>query len=112
MVHGNRKTNQVSEESEKDFKQKSRNRRFMKRTRWKKIQDKKKSQEISAIYNYSKVTLTEDMKNVLSKGLNFCVTPEQINVTELLVDFKEFERNMMWKEYFRDEEKEWQQEIF
>jgi hypothetical protein len=54
------------------------------------------------------------MKNVLSKGLNFCVTPEQINLTELLVDLRKFERKMKWKEYFKDEteEEEWKQEIF
>ncbi len=56
---------------------------------------------MSAIYNYSKVSLTENMKNVLSRGLNFNVTPEQINLTELLVDFRKFERSIMWKEYFR-----------
>jgi hypothetical protein len=85
---------------------KSKNRRFMKRTRWKKVQDKKKSQEISAIYNYSKIVLTDDMNNILSKGLNFCVTPEQIILSELLVDFRKFERSVKWKEYFRDEENE------
>jgi hypothetical protein len=54
------------------------------------------------------------MKNVLSSGLNFCVTPDQINLTELLVDFRKFERSMTWKEYFKDEERneEWKPEIF
>jgi hypothetical protein len=86
----------------------------MKRPKWKKVQDKKKSIEISAVYNYSNLVLTEDMKNVLSKGLNFCVTPEQINLTELLVDFRKFERSMKWKEHFKDEieEEEWKTEIF
>jgi hypothetical protein len=33
---------------------------------------------------------------------------------ELLVDFRKFERSMMWKEYFKDEEREeeWKPEIF
>jgi hypothetical protein len=72
------KSQDVKQTTHETNKIKPKNRRFMKRPRWKKVQDKKKSREISAVYNYSKVVLTEDMKNVLSKGLNFCVTPEQI----------------------------------
>jgi hypothetical protein len=37
-----------------------------------------------------------------------------VNLTELLVDFRKFERSMKWKEYFKDKgfEEERQPEIF
>ena len=90
-----------------DNQQKSKkHRRFVKRTKWRNLQKKKQSQQITAIYNYSTMTLTSAMSKVLNRGLNFCVTPETINVTELLVDYRKFERKMKWREFFHDKEED------
>ena len=71
-----------------------------KRNKWKKIQDKLKRTPITIVYNYSSITLTEDMTKVLNRGLNFCVTPNSVNVTELRADLKTFERKMRWFEFW------------
>ena len=85
-------------------KHKRKHRRFIKRTKWQNIQKKKTSEQITAIYNYSTMTLTGAMSRLLNRGLNFCVTPNTLNVTELLVDYRKFERKMRWKEFFNDNE--------
>jgi hypothetical protein len=46
------------------------------------------------------------MSKILNRGLNFCVTPNSPNVTDLLVDYRKFERKMRWKEFFHDKEDE------
>lgn len=56
------------------------------------------------------------MENVLNRGLNFCVTPENVNMTEVLADFRKFDRSMKWKEHFADieetDQSEFKREIF
>ena len=75
-----------------DTKTKKKNRKFIRRNKWKKLQDKKKKVNITAVYNYSKSTLTEAMENILNRGLNFCINPIKLNLSELLVDYKKFEK--------------------
>ena len=81
-------------------------RRFVKRTQWRKKQQKLKTKQMTAIYNYSNLVLTNSMSRILNRGLNFCVTPTNLNVTEMLVDYRKFERKMKWKEFFSDKETE------
>ena len=50
-------------------------------------------------FNYSDITLTEDMTKILNRGLNFSIQPIKLNVTELLVNFQKFQRTIMWVEY-------------
>ena len=40
------------------------------------------------------------MENVLNRGLNFCVLPLRLDLTQVLVDFSRFERTMIWKEFW------------
>ncbi len=88
------KTQQKQDHSKKsktvEKPKRKKHRRFVKRNIWKKIQDKKKMQPISAIYNYSSLTITSGMTKVLNRGLNFCVTPSALNITEILVDYRKF----------------------
>jgi hypothetical protein len=80
---------------EKEEKKKSKkHRRFVKRNTWKRVQDKKKMETITSVYNYSDLTLTEGMTRILNRGLNFCITPISLNITEVLVDYRKFERKM------------------
>jgi hypothetical protein len=60
--------------------------------KWRKIQDRKKATQITAIYNYSNLVLTNAMSRILNRGLNFCVTPDNPNITELKVDYRKFKR--------------------
>jgi hypothetical protein len=46
------------------------------------------------------------MSKILNRGLNFCATPDSLNVTEMLVDYHKFEQKMRWKEFFHDKEED------
>jgi hypothetical protein len=43
------------------------------------------------------------MKTVLNRGLNFCVTPLTLNITNVQVDYRKFERSIKWKEFFANQ---------
>jgi hypothetical protein len=59
-----------------------------------------KRQSISIIFNYSSIELTDSMKNVLNKGLNFSILPLKLDITQVLVDYKKFERSTIWHEFW------------
>ena len=44
------------------------------------------------------------MEEVLNLGVNFSVTPEKLDFTQVLVDHRYFERNMLWKEFWHSNE--------
>ena len=50
--------------------------------------------------------LTEPMQEVLNLGLNFAILPKKLDITQVLSDFKRFERNMIWREYFYGKDNE------
>ena len=62
-------------------------------------QSKKK---VSAVFNYSSIHITDDMNKLLNRGLNFCIKPMKINLSNILTDFKRFKRKMLWHEFFHD----------
>ena len=70
-----------------DKTKKKKTRRFIKRNKWKRVQDKKKKHTTSAVHNFSDMILTQAMETLLNRGLNFCITPLKLNVTEILVDW-------------------------
>ena len=45
------------------------------------------------------------MEKLLNRGLNFAITPLNLNLTQVLVDFKRFERTMLWQEFWSDKPK-------
>ena len=58
-----------SKENEKvEIKQKPR-RKWIKRSKYKKMQNKQKRQKISVVFNYSSIKLTPAMENLLNRGL-------------------------------------------
>ena len=65
---------------------------------------KVKKQKINIIFNYSDIPLNEDCINLLSKGLNFAVLPKVVDMTQVLVDLKQFERTIIWKEFWHGKE--------
>ena len=56
------------------------------------------------VVNLSSYQLTADEIKVLSKGLKFIPTPQNINKTEVLADIKKFGRRMRLNEFFHDRE--------
>ena len=46
------------------------------------------------------------MEDLLNLGLNFSILPLKLDVTQILVDFRRFERNMIWKEFWYENETE------
>ena len=56
------------------------------------------------VYNYSSLTLTPSMEALFNKGLNYAVTPEKLDITQVLVDHKYFERTLVWIDLFFDKE--------
>jgi hypothetical protein len=106
-IHTDAKENQQTQTNTNKHKSKDKkHRRFVKRTWWRNIQKKKKSEQITAVYNYSNISLTSAMSKVPNRGLNFYVTLDNLNVTEMLVDYRKFERKMRWKEFFHDKEED------
>ena len=65
-----------------------------------------KKQRINVIFYYSTVKLTQDMENVLNRGLNIAILPLNLDLTQVLTDFKRFERTMIWKEFWYGRENE------
>ena len=65
-----------------------------------------KNQNISVVFNYSQIKLTKAMENLLNRGFNFSILPLKLDLTQVLVDFKRFERSVIWHEYFYGTEKD------
>ena len=40
------------------------------------------------------------MESVLNIGLNFCILPLKLDITQVLVEFNRFERTMRWQEFW------------
>ena len=54
------------------------------------------------------------MENLLNRGFNFSILPLKLDLTQVLVDFKRFERSTIWQEYFygRENDREFKANIF
>ena len=65
-----------------------------------------RKQTISTIFNYSSIELSESMTNLLNRGLNFAILPLKLDLTQVLVDFKIFERSVIWHEFWHGREKD------
>ena len=49
--------------------------------------NKVKRQAITAIFNYSSITLSQDMEDLLNLGLKFAILPLKLDITQVFVDF-------------------------
>jgi hypothetical protein len=77
-----------------------RNVEFINQNSARKIRKLSKKEPISVLFNYSKVELTQAMTNLLNRGFNFSILPLKLDLTQVLVDFRRFERSVIWHEYF------------
>ena len=112
-----KETNSEEKPTQNDDVTKPSNRRFRKRKEWRTKQRKKKEKSTydftnNVIHNYSSHTLTKPMETLLQRGLNFTVTPNKVNTTDLLQDVKKFERKIKWREHFQDDDTPAPQQIF
>ena len=64
----------------------------------------------TVIFNYSNIILTKPMENLLNRGLNFSILPMKLDITEVLTDYKKFERKIWWHEFWFNRENEEPQE--
>ena len=90
------------------------NRNWVPNTQYKKQQNIIRKQKVSVVFNYSSITLTNDMESILNRGFNFAILPLGLDITQILVDFKRFERSIIWQEYFygRESDNERKENIF
>ena len=54
------------------------------------------------------------MEKVLNNGLNFAILPLKLDITQVLVDFRRFERSFVWKEFWygKNNDKPYVQPLF
>ena len=57
-------------------------------------------QKINVVFNNSSLVLSEGMLKVLNRGLKFAVLPVKLDITQILTDFRRFERTVVWKEFW------------
>ena len=65
-----------------------------------------RKQAIITIFNYSSIELSEAMTKLLNRDLNFAILPLKLDLTQVLVDFKMFERSVIWHEFWHGREKD------
>ncbi|GFR95206.1 flagellar protein FliL [Elysia marginata] len=68
------------------------------------LQSCPKSHNTNTVVNLSHHALTDTQTEVLSKNLNFCPTPKNVNYVELSEDVHRFTRRLRLAEFFYDEE--------
>jgi hypothetical protein len=59
-----------------------------------------KKTPVNIVFNYSSIDLSDAAIRALNKGLNFCIKPPNIDMTEILSDHLKFSRRMQWAEQF------------
>ena len=69
---------------------------------------------MSLVFNYSNIQLTEPMNSLLNRGLNFAILPLKLDITQILVDFRKYERRVIWHEFWfgREADHEYEKPIF
>ena len=73
---------------------------WISKSQFRKHRNRLKKQTLNIVFNYSEIILSSAMSAVLNRGLNFCILPNQIDITQVLVDWKRFERTMIWIEFW------------
>ena len=63
-----------------------------------------KNKDESVVFNYSDLVLSEPMERLLNRGLNFSILPKKLDLTQVLTDYKRFERSAIWHEFWYGKE--------
>ena len=56
------------------------------------------------MFNYSNIEVSEAIEKLFNKGLNFSVLPNKLDITQVLVDYKRYERSTIWTEFWYGKE--------
>ena len=66
------------------------------------------------MFNKSSIVLTQDQEDLLNRGLNFAVLPNRLDLTQILTDFRYFERTIVWIDFWfgRDQDGQLGKRIF
>ena len=83
----------------------------MSKNQYKKFKNRIRRQKLCVIFNYSSIKLTEPMNRVLNRGLNFSILPLKLDITQILVDFKRYERTMIWQEFWHNQDSDKNQQL-
>ena len=76
------------------------------KNQYKRYKNRIKKLKINVVFNYSSIVLTESMDRVLNRGLKFAIMPLKLDITQVLTDFRRFERAMVWKEFWYGKDSE------
>ena len=88
-------------------KKKTDSRRFIKRNKyqkWKRVESSK--QNLNLVKNLSDMVVTEPMISLLNHGLGFVPTPSNIDISQVKAQINKYERSVIWREHFFDQELE------
>ena len=88
----------------KGSKQKQNNRRFIKRSKYKRRKRAEARKQVNLVHNLCNFQLTDPMTQILNKGLSFVVTPKNVNCTLIRSDLAAWKRTMLWKEFHSGKE--------
>ena len=68
----------------------------------------------SIYFNYSDIDLSDAMQRLLNRGLNFSILPFKLDITQTLVEFRKYERTLIWHEfhYGSENNSELEEQIF
>ena len=89
------------------IKKKTDSRRFIKRSKyqkWKRVESSK--QNLNLVKNLSDMVVTESMISLLNHGLGFLPTPSNIDISQVKAQINKYERSVIWREQFFDQELE------
>lgn len=106
--HEDRRSHSSQQQETKKETTKKRCRKFIKRTKWKKLKKQQKQSEFQSnqtkvqIQNLSSYTLTPDEISVLSKGLGFCPTPTVTDKFALHMDTLRYIRKLRLSYHFHE----------
>ena len=76
------------------------NKPWLSKAQYKKHIKNLNKQQVTAVFNYSSLVLTEHMEQLLNLGLNFAILPLKLDITQILVDYKKYERSLVWHEFW------------
>lgn len=97
-LKSNSRTNNITNVSRKKTKA-PRSRRFVRKA-FPTTDGENSNAKVCPVLNVSSVSLTESETSLLSKGLNFCPTPREVNERAVREDTRAFFRRLRLKEHF------------
>lgn len=99
LVHKQQEHNFTRETNNKQS-----NRRFIKRTKYRKIQKKKHGTPFNLFKNFTSMNFDDNTKNLIEKGGSFVPMSKTVNKTEIAAACSRLHRKMCWKEYMHKQD--------